>query len=481
MDGLVLPGSVEVCGTGSLRDALGPSGARCVHGLRGSRPRWGQLLTGLWLAPAVWAGGSLQPASDASAFLDSLGVVSTISRRGEQLERTIEALRFLGLRWVRSGYESDVPVADLLEVHRRTGVRFSYGLLSGGNDLDRLFRGARQLAEAGALLALEGNNEPNNWPVQYQGMLGGGDHSWLPVAKLQRDLHRRAKADPILGNIPVWTVSEPGAQTDNVGLQFLEIPAGVGTRMPPGTRFGDFANVHNYIYHPAAPHLEDNKTWKAADPGPACPVDGLYKNFGRTWRKGFPGYPPEELERLPRVTTETGVAVTEIVSEEIHGWHLLTMYLAQFKRGWKHMAVYLLRDRTDESGNQRFGFYRPDYTPRPAAVYVARLTRLLREPAPEAATPRFSPEPLDYEVEPRPETVHELLLQKRDRTWMLILWNERVHGSDRVKVRFGRPMARVISYALLRSDGPEQTWLQVREVELDLERSPQVLCIFGRP
>jgi hypothetical protein len=53
--------------------------------------------------------------------------------------------------------------------------------------------------------------------------------------------------------------------------------------MPEGTQYADFANVHNYIYHPASPGLMDNKTWNAADPTPACKVDGLYGNYGLTW------------------------------------------------------------------------------------------------------------------------------------------------------------------------------------------------------
>ncbi|WP_165108297.1 glycosyl hydrolase [Limisphaera ngatamarikiensis] len=400
---------------------------------------------------------------------------TAVSRRGEQLDRTIEALRFLGLRWVRSGYESDVPVRNLLEVHRQTGVRFSYGLLSGGNDLKRLLDGAQRLAEAGALLALEGNNEPNNWPVRYQGRLGGGTSSWAPVAVLQRDLYRAVRSHPKLRDYPVWTVSEPGAQTDNAGLQFLEVPPGANTLLPPGTRFGDAANVHNYIYHPSAPHLTDNKCWQAADPSPDCPVDGLYKNFGRTWLKGFHGYSPKELETLPRVTTETGVTVHADVTEEVHGWHLLTMYLAQFKRGWQYTAVYLLRDRTDESGNQRFGFYRPDYSPRPAAWYLHRLTRLLQAPAPGRAG--FRPEPLDYDLTPQPPTVHDLLLQRPDGAWVLILWNERVQGTDRVSVRLGRFAGKVQIHDPMADPTLLETHSSVRELGFDLDRHPRVLVI----
>ena len=69
----------------------------------------------------------------------------------------------------------------------------------------------------------------------------------------------------------------------------------------------------------------------------------------------------------------------EPITEEIQALNLLRMYLDQFKRGWSHTAVYLLRDRTDEGGNQTFGFFKPDYTPRKAAVYLHNLTTILAD------------------------------------------------------------------------------------------------------
>lgn len=96
-------------------------------------------------------------------MINSIGVNSAISRRGETLENTIKCSRYLGIRWIRSGYESDVPIEDLIELHKRTGICFfCYGLLSGESNISKLLDGAKQLANAGALIVLEGNNEPNN-------------------------------------------------------------------------------------------------------------------------------------------------------------------------------------------------------------------------------------------------------------------------------------------------------------------------------
>jgi hypothetical protein len=109
--------------------------------------------------------------------------------------------------------------------------------------------------------------------VTYEGVRGGRTNSWLPVAKLQRDLYQAVKSDPILKDYPVWSLSENGAQTDNVGLQFLTIPAGAGTLMPDGTRFADCANCHNYLTHPSWPCT----TWagnRQLDLDRAAPVPG---------------------------------------------------------------------------------------------------------------------------------------------------------------------------------------------------------------
>ena len=422
-------------------------------------------------APTRAAGTTAFRAAD---FLNSLGANSAISVRGERLPRTIACARYLGLRWFRSGIEGDVALQDLLALHRQAGVRFSWGLSSGGTDVPKLIATARPLAAAGALLAFEGPNEPNNWGIAYQGQSGGRDLTWLPVAKLQRDLYQAVNNDPALKRYPVWSLSENGAETDNVGLQFLTITPGAGTLMPEGTRYADFANVHNYIYHPNSPGVEDNKTWNAADPTSACKVDGLYGEYGLTWRRHYPGYSEAALAKLPRVTTETGCTVDGPVTEEIHALNLLSLYLDQFKRGWSYTAVYLLRDRVDEAGNQQFGFYRPDYTPRKAAVYLHNLTSILADTGSPA-----KPGTLSYAIPAEPATVHDLLLQKSDGTFALIVWGEQVKGLSRVRVQFSGAQASATVYDPTVGTAPLQTYRRVRAVTLAMSDHPLVLLLPG--
>ena len=452
------------------------------------------IVTGAWMAGTLalaamatrttTARGADAPARSGTAairtadFLNSVGIDSTFPDRGQPLEKTVEMVKYVGFRWVRGGIEGlttqgPTTVQTYLDLHQQTGVRFSWGLVSGGTDLKKLIETAKELAAADALLAFEGNNEPNNWGITYQGEKGGGKApSWLAVAKLQRDLYDAVKSDPVLKKYPVWSICENGAQSDNVGLQFLTIPEGAGTLMPDGTKYADYANVHNYIYHPGSPNPKDNKTWNAADPTRACKVDGLYGNYGVTWARKFRGYSEADLLTLPRVTTETGCQVGGAITEDLHALNLLSMYLDQFKRGWSYTSVYILRDRTDEGGNQRFGFYKPNYTPRKAALYLHNLTTILADKGTLA-----DPGKLDYSIPDQPATVHDLLLQHSDGTFQLVVWDERIKGEDTVTVNLGGTHATVKVYDPTVGTEPVQTHTGVDSLKLTLSDHPLIIAI----
>src|SRR5262249_43659212 len=114
--------------------------------------------------PSVWAILLLSHTATTSAadgvsavrandFLNSIGVNAGISARGESLDKTIDCARYLGIRWFRAGIEGNIPIRDFVELHQRAGVRFSWGLGSGGTDIAKLIETGRHVAAAGALLA----------------------------------------------------------------------------------------------------------------------------------------------------------------------------------------------------------------------------------------------------------------------------------------------------------------------------------------
>jgi hypothetical protein len=88
----------------------------------------------------------------------------------------------------------------------------------------------RKLALAGALLAMEGPNEPNNWGVTWNGVKSNSTDAG-PIADWQAAYYARSRADEVLSKVPMFHSSESGgSEVNNVGLQFLTIPKGP----PPG-------------------------------------------------------------------------------------------------------------------------------------------------------------------------------------------------------------------------------------------------------
>jgi hypothetical protein len=172
------------------------------------------------------------------------------------------------------------------------------------------------------------------------------------------------------------------------------------------------------------------------------------------------------------VTTETGCTIGGPITEEVQALNLMNLYLAQFKRGWSYTAVYLLRDRTDEGGNQTFGFFKPDYTPRKAATYLHNLTTILADKGKPDRPGR-----LDYVLVEQPATVHDLLLQKSDGTFVLVVWGERLKGSDDVTVRLGATYPAVRVYDPTAGTEPVRTQRRVAELKLTVSDHPLILAV----
>ena len=378
------------------------------------------------------------PAHSVNEFLNSIGVNSAIYRRAESVDRTIECINYLGARWIRTdeSMHTDRQVAVIKQLTDATGVKISTSLGSGGSNIDELIQGSRRMADMGVLLAIEGNNEPNNWGIRYNGQEGGRDKSWVAVARLHRDLYQAVKSDDVLRHYPVWATTETGAMTDNVGLQYLEVPKGAADVAEEfrGVRFADVANCHNYFVHPTWVAPKNNQTWLSSLPTSAAKGDHLQGNYGLTWLKKYKGYSDEELQCLPRVTTETGATISGRMTEELQARMYRSCYLSQFAQGWSHTAIYILCDRSDEAGNQSFGFFDKDYRPRRAALYLHNMTTLLEDDKPAKRLSSVA-----YSIENQSAEVHDLLLQKSDGSFALIIWGELYEGGEQtVTVRLKR-------------------------------------------
>jgi hypothetical protein len=400
-------------------------------------------------------------------FLNSIGVCVHIAQGVDDATEVAACLRHSGIRGIRDdGSINPATIQGWIKLHQSSGAKVCL-LPINGNIPQSLFV-YEQLAAAGALLAAEGPNEPNNAPVTYEGVKSCNTNS-LPVARFQRDLYQAVKADPMLAGIPVFASSEAGgSQPNNCGLQFLTIPSGAGTLMPDGAVYADYANTHNYV----CDHLSsviDNNAWGAEDPALKDRWDGMQDEYGRTWwSPGYNGYTSNQLLSLPRVTTETGWTTqgSNSLSEVQQGKLFLNLYLAAFKRGWRYTFIYMLHDDPVQG---YWGLYHTDYTAKPSGTYLHNLATILADKAP--ATPGS----LNYVVPNEPATVHDLLLQKSDRTFELAVWGEQVSGSNNITVSLGAKYATVNVYDPTIGTSATQTLHDAASVPLILSDHPLIV------
>jgi hypothetical protein len=434
------------------------------------RPR--RVLTGLLLAAVTalpLAAGAQGPttAVRATDFLNSLGACTHIGQGVDDAVRSAACLKYAGIRNLRDdGNLAHIP--DWITVYRRSGVRTC---VITNHDIPETLAMAEQLRAVGALLAVEGPNEPNNWPVTYQGQTSDFHKTALPIARFQADLYKAVKADPLLKGIPVFHSSVAGgSENDNVGLQYLTIPPGAGTLMPDGTTFADYANCHNYVCG-YTNKLVDNGPWNAANPTLNTQWAGLYGAYGHTWHAGFSGYTNDQLMTLPRVTTETGWATRGdgSITEDQQGRVFLNLYLDQYKEGWKYTFIYMLHDDPIQG---YYGMFHVDYTPKPAGTYLHNLTTILAD---SGSLPR--PGRLNYRVVDPPTTVHDLLLQKSNGTFALAVWDEQASGTSQVTVDLGgvRPRAYVFDPTV--GAAPIQSLRHIRSLTLTLSDHPVIIAL----
>ena len=77
--------------------------------------------------------------------------------------------------------------------------------------------------------------------------------------------------------------------------------------------------------------------------------------------------------------------------------------------------------------NEDWGIYRQNWEPRRAAHYIHNMTKILED---DKDAPEFEPDYFDYEIAGASNTTHNMLLQKSDGTFALIVWGEAFVKSD---------------------------------------------------
>jgi hypothetical protein len=391
-------------------------------------------------------GGTGISAYPASAFLNSLGV--NVHTQLASVSTIESQLNYLGVRFIRSG-EDTSSASSMLSICQATGIKAVYGPGSGWsgttsslqNDLSANYK---PMATAGCLLAVEGANEPINFSGTYNGASYGGGGSYTPVAQMQADLYAWVHAN--LAGVPVFNWTHVGAQSPNTGSQYPQEPSGIGSA-PAGTPFWDFANEHTY-YNDSGVNYAANAAWQCADPAASTNCEeSFYGHYVKSYKNGYAG--PSNFATLPHVSTELGYENTISGGSAAQGKYSLNTWLSNFKRfapisgGVTYTAIYDLCN----SYGQTFGQYTScsSTSPSTAATYEHNFTTILAD-----SNSAFTPGALPYSVpiESSDSSVHDLLLQKSNGHFELIVWRDQPNGtgSESLTINFGQSFANVIQY-----------------------------------
>lgn len=194
----------------------------------------------------------------------------------------------------------------------------------------------------------------------------------------------------------------------------------------------------------------------------------------------------------PLVVTETGYHTAmswngphPAVSEQAMGRYVPRMFLELFRSGIARSYLYEFIDQGSSTAEreQRFGLLRWDGADKPAYVALKNLIALLQDPG-----PAFSVGRLEYSLSGDASGVHQLVLQKRDGRFYLILWQDASSfdlerradatvASKPLEVKLTAPAAQVRIFTPLTSATAQQQWQQAALLSVNVPDHPLVIEI----
>ncbi|MEM8737200.1 MAG: hypothetical protein AAGG38_01815 [Planctomycetota bacterium] len=219
-----------------------------------------------------------------------------------------------------------------------------------------------------AILAVEG---PNEWGKIHP----AADNDWVASLKwYQRNLWLEWDASSKLRNKPVLSPSlifGTGA-TDAVGRIDWHCDRG---------------SFHVYPLHPESPDVQTQ-------------IDDLNKQtpYKKDWITEF-GW-----------RTQPGPYP---MKNDVQASYVLRGYAEFFRRGFERSSAWTLIDNPIQMG---WGLLRDDLSEKDSFKSLKRMISIVKD------TTNHSPGSLNYSIDKKGNTVHELLLQKSDGTFLLLLW-----------------------------------------------------------
>jgi hypothetical protein len=336
-------------------------------------------------------------AADVNDLIESFAI-NTHMQQGWQYDdtaKTIAALKKLGILHIRESFTGLGHPG--MERAAREGIRFTF-TIGGGWGLPGVveYLEAWQKKYPRSIVAIEGPNEVNNWPVSFEGKTG------IPGAQaFQRALYAAVRKSAILKNVPV------------VGL----------TSWPVFQNDSDIGNIHSY------------------DRGGDFPSRSIKAGLADE-RSANPGKPIWMTEAGNH--TKLGNSdYMEGVSEAVQAKMIPSLYLSAFEQGVSKTFLYQLANQFTDPAHQEsyFGLVDQQWKEKPAFSSLKNMIDVLtRESGRGARAPGGS---LEYELRDLPPTAHQKLFQTGGGDWILAVWNEPDIWDEQNNTEIDNPTAKV--------------------------------------
>lgn len=330
----------------------------------------------------------IETASTAASFVDQIGVVTHLSYTDTpyytNFPQIVSALQTLGVRHIRDGYYPWPATSPIVQNHQQlasAGITTDYVI---PYDLSTTPAAIENFAaEVGDVESLEAPNE-----CDVSGACGANGIadvvSFLPVVSAAA----KALQVPAVG--PSFALQQSYASAGDIASQISanNLHIYFGGRNPGSNGWGD-DDAEGNSYGSFAYWLD------------MANADGPQLGSEIT-ESGYMSYP------------ETSTPYT--VPENVAASYVPRTLLLAFQHGFKETFLYELIDEVSSPG---YGLLHADLSPKPAYTAVQNLIATLSDNG-----GNFTPGPLPYTISGGDSNLNQLLLEKSDGSFWLVLWLE---------------------------------------------------------
>lgn len=396
----------------------------------------------------------------ASDFIDTEGVNTHLPYTDggyANVSNVLSDLNYLGISNVRDsitdGQNGSAPLSTYVTL-AQAGVKFTLLSDVGGSVTTASLQSEvnlmaqLQAAVPGSVVAAEGPNEINNFPVTYNGV--GGLQG---AVDLQEQLYTDVKANPSLASAAVD--------------YFTGYPEGSGNNGPnPDT----------------TPGLANDDTQHPYPNGGQAPAFWVSRSQALGNMPGGSG---------PAVYTETGYSTnggtSGAVNDDVQAKYTLDLLMDDAKNGISSTDLYQLMDAYQPGspqGDDGFGLFNPNNSPKEAATAIHNLNTILADPGATAST--FSAPTPSYTVAGLPSTGNSMAIEKSSGASDIVVWAEpqiwnESNGTEvaspttNVTVQLAATYGTVKVFDPLSSSSPTETLSNVSSVALALTDHPLIV------